>query len=268
MTYLSSLQNPRIKALRALRHRKEREQTGLFFIEGAQLVCAALEHQAAIETLLVAPEALTSAVARRIAAQWHGATLEVSAAVLRSLAEREDVQGIGALVRQRWSRLDQCHPRERCWIALDGVQYPGNLGTILRTCDAVGAAVVILLGSCADPYDPLAVRASTGAIFAQHLVRATAQQFAAWKHSRQVMMVGTAPAAPTDYRAWPYQLPLVLAMGSEGHGLSTELRHLCDALVSIPMAGRSDSLNLAVATGVMLYEVFGRQQPVQARANL
>ncbi len=183
--------------------------------------------------------------------------LEVLPEVFQSLAVKDLAQGIGAVVRQRWEPLERVRPADGCsWVALDAVQYPGNLGTILRTSDAVGGAGVILLGHTADPYDPAAVRASTGAIFSQRLVRTSFEQFVAWRHRHNAVIVGTSPAAALDYRAVAYRPPLVLCMGSEGCGLSRDMQALCDVTVKIPMVGRSDSLNLAVATSIMLYEVF------------
>ena len=135
------------------------------------------------------------------------------------------------------------------------MQSPGNLGTILRTCEAVGAAGVILLGPQADPYDPSAIRATMGALFAQRLVRATWDEFAAWKRRHGCLLVGTSPSGKIDYRAVAYTPPTVLWMGWERQGLSPEQQALCDVMARIPMAGRSDSLNLAVSTGVMLYEI-------------
>jgi TrmH family RNA methyltransferase len=187
--------------------------------------------------------------------------VEVTADVFQSLAAKEHAQGLGIVVRQRW--LDLAHIRPgpgQCWVALDTVQYPGNLGTILRTCDAVGGAGVILLGNTTDPYDPAGVRASMGAIFSQHLARASFAEFAAWCRSHDLLVVGTSPAATLDYQGVGYQPPLVLLMGSEPRGLSREQQALCDVVVNIPMVGHSDSLNLAVATGLMLYEFFNQQR--------
>jgi TrmH family RNA methyltransferase len=124
----------------------------------------------------------------------------------------------------------------------------------------VGAAGAILLGPTTDPYDPAALRASMGAIFSQRLVRATFDEFAAWKRGAPYAVAGTSGAAPHEYRAVAYPRPLVLLMGSEREGLSPQQQALCDLLVSIPMVGRSDSLNLAVATGVVLYEIFQQRR--------
>ena len=145
-------------------------------------------------------------------------------------------------------------------MALDQVHSPGNLGTILRTGDAVGASGLILLGDAVDPYDPACVRATMGAIFAQRLIRVTAAEFAAWKCRSGCRLVGTSPHAARDYRAVSYPVQTVLFMGGERRGLSNERQRLCDDLVRIPMVGRGDSLNLAIATGVLLYEVFNQQR--------
>jgi TrmH family RNA methyltransferase len=135
------------------------------------------------------------------------------------------------------------------------VQYPGNLGTILRTCDAVGGAGLILVGPATDPYDPAAVRASMGAVFSQRLVRASREELAAWKRRHTCLVVGTSPAAAAHYRTVSYRPPVVLCMGSEGHGLSQDLKALCDVMVRIPMVGRCDSLNVGVAASIVLYEI-------------
>lgn len=274
MTVISSVQNARVKQLRALAHRKERDRTGLFLIEGTRAVGEAVQAQAAIEWLVVAPALLTSPYGWELVAAQRAAgvpCVEVTAEVFQVF---EDVgfsgglQGLGAVVRQRWQTLASLeYSSERCWVALDAIQYPGNLGTILRTSDAVGGAGVILLGQATDPYHPAAVRASLGAIFAQHLIRAGFAEFAAWKTRQGWRVVGTSPAAIVDYRTVPYQAPVVLLMGSERLGLSPSQQALCDTVVTIPMVGRSDSLNLGVATSLLLYEVFRQQRPPQVRSN-
>jgi TrmH family RNA methyltransferase len=259
-----SRSNPAIKAIRALSSRKQRDSSGRFFVDGLHLVAAATQQQAEIESCVVAPELLTSAFGRELArslAHSGAPTLEVTADVFRSLAAKDHAQGIGIVARQRWQDLARVRPEAgQCWVALDTVQYPGNLGTILRTCDAVGGAGVILLGSTTDPYDPAAVRASMGAIFSQRLARASFDELTAWCRRHSVAVVGTSPSAQLDYQAVAYQPPLVLLMGSEPRGLSREQQALCDLTVNIPMVGHSDSLNLAVATGIMLYEVFNQRR--------
>jgi RNA methyltransferase, TrmH family len=140
------------------------------------------------------------------------------------------------------------------------VADPGNLGTILRTNDAVGGRGVVLLDHSTDPYDPTAARASIGALFSQRLVKAGLDEFAEWKHRQSVPLVGTSGAAQADYQDYRYPQALVVLMGSEREGLDEKHLRLCDQVVRIPMVGRSDSLNLAVATAVVLYEVFNQKR--------
>jgi TrmH family RNA methyltransferase len=263
MPLITSTANLAIRRIRALRQRKARTESGLFLVEGIRLVTAAVECGAEIETVIVAPALLTSTVARAATeqARARGAGyLEVSPEVFGSLSGKEGPQGLAAVVHQRWYELAEIDPTgDFCWVALEAAQDPGNVGTILRTADAVGASGLILLGHSTDPHDPAALRASMGAIFSQRLVRASAEEFVAWSLAHRLMLIGTSDAARQAYQAIRYQPPVVLLMGSERQGLSEDLQRICTAVVSIPMVGRSDSLNLAVATGVTLYEIFNQQ---------
>ena len=257
---ISSQHNQHIKQIRSLRHRHERERSGLFFIEGIRIVTEAVQSGAEIEKLVVAPELLKSEFGREIIQEQRDQgtpCTEVTADVFSSISTKDGPQGIGAVVRQRWEELEHVRLTDmQYWVALDAAQDPGNIGTTLRTGDAAGSTGLILLGSCADPYDATALRASMGAIFSQRLVKASFADFLRWKQQHNYFVVGTSKAAPRDYREVSYQFPLVLLMGSERLGLSSEQQALCDMMVKIPMVGRSDSLNLAVATGITLYEIF------------
>lgn len=278
---ITSLQNPRIKAIRALSQRKRRQETGLFFAEGIRLAGEAVQTGAVVETLVVAPDLLRSDFGRdtvRRTREEGVEILEVGADVFRSLSGKDGPAGIGVVARQRWSALDEAgvglgsgdastsdavsndasSADTLGWVVLEDVGSPGNLGSILRTCDATGATGVILLGDTADPYDPEAVRGSMGAVFSQQVVRSSLEALIKLKRRAGIPMIGTSDAAPADYRSAPYAPPLLLCLGGEQHGLSKEVMDACDAIVRIPMAGRADSLNLAVAAGVMLYEVLSR----------
>ena len=263
---ISSRNNPTVKAIRALRDRKERQRTGLFFVEGIRIVGEAAQLGGEIESVIVAPDLLQSTFALDTVRglKDKAQIVEVSREVFESLSDKAGPQGLGAVIRQRWHPLSalakQAAPQ--FFVALDSPQDPGNIGTILRTADSAGASGVILLGPSADPYDGSAVRASMGAIFAQPLARASVEEFAAWKRQYGFTVIGTSDKAALDYRACNYTAPLVLLMGSEREGLPNALAALCDTMVRIPMLGRSDSLNLAVATGVMLYAIHGRLHPL------
>lgn len=248
---------------RGLRRRAERDATGLCLVEGIRVVVEAVDQGAEIEELLYAPELLRSEVALDLVdrlRQQGASVLEVSADVFESLSSREGPQGLAAVARQRWESLGTADPAEGLgWVALEAVQDPGNLGTILRTCDAVGASGVILLGDTADPYDLSAIRASTGAVFSRRIVRGNLAQLAEWKRDTGARIVGTSDRSSADYREAVYQPPLVILMGSEQKGLDRSALDLCDAVVSIPMLGACDSLNLGVATGVILYEALDQR---------
>ena len=267
---LTSSRNSRIKAIRALAQRKKRQETGLFFAEGIRLAGEAVQAGADIETLVVAPELLRSDFGRDVvdrAAADGVEILRVSADVFQTLSMKDGPRGLGVVVRQKWTPLDEVGPgRDGAtpndslgWVVLEEVGSPGNLGSILRTCDAAGAAGIILLGATADPHDPEAVRGSMGAVFSKQVVRTSLEGLVRWKGHSKMRMIGTSDAAPTDYRTADYGPPVLLCFGGEQHGLSEELVEVCDTVVRIPMAGRADSLNLAVAAGVMLYEVSHRK---------
>ena len=257
---ITSLQNERVKLIRSLERRKVRRETGLFVAEGASVLVTGREAGWVPRMLVFLAGSAQAGVARELLtwAEAAGAEcLEVSPAVLAKLAAKDNPQTMLGVFEQRWApepaaeRLAQ----DALWLVLEAIRDPGNLGTIIRTADAVAAAGVILVGTSCDPYSHEAVRASMGSIFNVPLVRMSAERFlalaAAWKGE----VVGTHLSGREDFRAARYRAPTLLAMGSEGPGLSAELAAACSRLVKIPMAGTLDSLNLAVATALMLYEI-------------
>ncbi len=262
--FITSSANLRIKQIRKLRERKERQQSGLFYAEGLRIVIEAAHQGAPIQTVIIAPGLLTSPVGQKTVRELRQKgveILEVGDDVFKSMAAKDDPQGIAAVISQQWMELEQVQVGPgHLWVGLDSVADPGNLGTILRTMDAVGGQGIILLDQSTDPYDPTAVRASMGALFSQKLVHVEFSQFATWKKSRHIFLVGTSDKARDDYHFTRYPPGFILLMGSERHGLGEEALALCDQVVRIPMAGISDSLNLAVATAIVLYEVFNQSR--------
>jgi RNA methyltransferase, TrmH family len=261
---ITSSSNPAVKQIRKLREKKERQQSGLFYAEGLRIVIEAVQTGSKVQQLIYSPELLVSPVGREFLERQQKQDieiLEVSAAVFESFALKDDPQGIGAVIAQRWSSLEQISilPGES-WVALDSVADPGNLGTILRTNDAAGGKGVILLDQSTDPYDPTAIRASMGAVFNQQLVKTSFSRFAAWKVENQIAVVGTSGAAQEDYHTAKYPPRFVLLMGSERQGLQDQHYRICDQVVRIPMQGASDSLDLAVATAIVLYEIYNRRR--------
>ncbi len=268
---ITSSANPAIKLIRKLADRKERQHTGLFYIEGLRIVGEAAQKQWDIDQLVIAPELLTSLFGQQLVTDVTSAggnVLAVSADVFRSLSAKDGPQGIAAVIRQRWTSLEDVHPSDGdVWIALDSVQDPGNLGTILRTSDAAGCKGVILLDQSTDPFDPGAIRASMGAIFDQPLVKTAWPSFVSWKKREGAAVVGTSDKARQDYHRYRYPQGLVVLMGSERQGLQDHHYALCDAVVSIPMRGASDSLNLAVATALVVYEIVNQRQDEAAHSQ-
>ena len=258
---VTSLTNPTVKAVRALHMRKAREETGLFLAEGLKLTTDALELGHTPKILLYGPEAASQPLLRRAAAATTAAggdVVEVSRAILEKVARRDNPQTVVAVFEQAFARLDELDPASApCWVALESVRDPGNLGTIVRTADAAGVGGVILVGETCDPYSVEAVRATMGSVFATPLYRATTAAFIAWRARWPGSVVGTLLSATADYRAAEYRRPTLILMGPEQAGLSPELAAICDLSVKIPMRGRADSLNLAVATGIMIYAVTG-----------
>ncbi|RRR66233.1 MAG: RNA methyltransferase [Candidatus Viridilinea halotolerans] len=255
---ITSTSNPTIKAMRALYQRKARAASGLCLLEGIRLVGEAAR-SGCIERLVVAPELLRSPFADELVRSQAAAgvpLVQVSAAVFSHLALKDGPQGLAAVAHQVWSPLEEVVLAPGIgWVALVAPADPGNVGTIIRTVEAVGAAGVILVGAAADPYDPVALRAAMGATFAVRLVQATWPALQAWCAVRGAPLVGTSDQAASHFQQVAYAQPLVLLMGSERQGLTDEQQACCQHLVRMPMLGRGDSLNLAVATGVMLYEL-------------
>lgn len=257
---ISSTANPLVKRVRLLGERKGRRREGAFFVEGIQPVWQAVEAGAAVETLIVAPDLLTSAAARGLVAEQEARGTRVALvtpAIFATLSSREGPSGLAAIVRARTARLEELAVApDAAFVALHGVGNPGNLGTIIRTVDAAGGAGVILLGETVDPFHPTAVKASMGALFAVPVTHVPdPDPFFAWAAARGVSIVTTSARAEREHWATRYPRPLAILLGSEGEGLPPELLARGDLRVRIPMAGTARSLNLAVAAGILLYEV-------------
>jgi TrmH family RNA methyltransferase len=259
---ITSLTNDRVKAIRALDMRKERKETGLFVAEGASILLTARERGFVPETLVYQGSTISGAAPRTLV-DWALAkgveVMEVTEAILAKLASKENPQSILGVYRQVFhdAPLAQEVGKQSCWLVLEEVRDPGNLGTIIRTADAVGVSGIILVGPSCDPYSREAVRATMGSIFSVPLVRMSREDFLAWRADWCGDVVGTHLEAKDDFRSVSYAGPVLLVMGSEGPGLSESLTRTCSRLVKIPMSGTLDSLNLAVATALTLYQIRG-----------
>jgi RNA methyltransferase, TrmH family len=260
---ISSAANPLIKRVRLLADRRHRRRAGAFVVAGIQPVWQAVEAGADIETLIVAPGLLPDAVADMVAdAERRGVPVaRLTDELFGRISDRDGPSGLAAIVRTRTTPLASLAAGPGAlFVALHEVGNPGNLGTIVRTASAAGAAGVILIGPAADPHDPAAVKASMGALFDVPVAAAdTADAFLAWAAERGVTVAATSGRAPESYWDADYPLPLALLLGSEGAGLPPALldRVAADGGLElrVPMTGTAESLNLAVAAGVLLYEV-------------
>lgn len=257
---ITSLSNPIVKDIKALAFKKFRDEQHAFMAEGLKLVIDALDGGWTIRTLIYSKAGRGNASVEKIASRTvalGGLVLEVSEKVLGAITRRDNPQMVVGVFEQRLAKLADIRLQAGdVWVALDRVRDPGNLGTIIRTVDAVGAKGVILVGETTDPFSLETVRATMGSVFSVPVARATPEAFLAWKAKAGAMVVGTHLKGSVDYRTPNYKgRPVVLLMGNEQQGLPDELAKACDELVRIPQAGRADSLNLSVATGVMLYEV-------------
>jgi RNA methyltransferase, TrmH family len=257
---VTSLANPIIKDIKALSQKKSRDESRTFLAEGLKLVIDALDRGWTIRTLVYAKAGKGKPLVEKVAARTvaaGGLVLEVSEKVMSSITRRDNPQMVAAVLEQRWTPLKDIQPKgSETWIALDRVRDPGNLGTIIRTADAAGASGVILVGDCTDPFSMETVRATMGSMFALPLVKTTPADFLKWKKSVDARLVATHLAGAVDYRTIDYRSkPVILMMGNEQSGLPDELAQAADKLARIPQVGMADSLNLAVATGVMLFEV-------------
>lgn len=249
---ITSLSNPLIKQARALRQKKARAETSSFLVEGIHHVGEAVAAGWELESVLYAPELLTSDFGRDLIARLSSKTQPVSAQVMESLADKENPQGILAVARQRQMPLSSLRSPS-CCVALVSPQDPGNVGTILRTVDAVGADALFLLDGGVELYHPTLIRSSMGTIFWKPIVQSSFGEFISWARAGNYQLIGTSARGDVEYQTFVPDLRWVLVLGNEQKGLSTEQMKACDVTVSLPMRGRVSSLNLAVAAGVLLY---------------
>jgi TrmH family RNA methyltransferase len=263
MPPITSRSNPKLKEVRALKQRKTRAETGLFVVEGIRHVAEAVEAGAPVEYIVACPELLTSPFGRDLLQQQraHGRAVHTTTPqVFATLSERENPTGLLAVVRQQRRALDDLTPANLEWaVAVVAPQDPGNIGTIVRTIDAVGAGALLLLDSGVDPYHPSAVRASLGSLFWVPFAQAGFAAFARWAAEHGYHVYGSSAHGTANlHTITHYARPAVLLLGSEREGLTAEQLALCEHVIRLPMHGRATSLNLAVAAGVLLYDMLAK----------
>lgn len=252
---ITSAQNEAVKRLKSLAQKKYRDAEGVFLVEGLRHINDALAGGFTLDTIAFSPRGAEGARPLQLRAKT---ALETTDDILSRITGRDNTQSAVAAFDMRWSAPEKI--ATGLWVALEGVRDPGNLGTIIRTADAVKADGVILLGETCDPWSPEAVRGSMGSFARVGIAKMTVAEFIDFKKAYQGRVIGTHLATDTDFRAADYSNPLVMVMGSESNGLSDEMAQACDQLVKIPMAGGAESLNLAVSAGVMLYEALRQRK--------
>lgn len=260
---ITSTANAVAKLLRSLDRKKARVESGLFLAEGARLVAEGVAHGWEPAFALAGPQAMererTLALLENVAAAG-GRVLAVTEKVLASVAQKDNPQTIVAAFRQRLTELHEL-PTDgpRRWLALYEVRDPGNLGTIVRTADAAGVDAVLLVGSCCDPFSVEAVRATMGSLFAMRLVETSFDQLDIWRKRAGARMIAASMHGQTRPDQIVYGERSVVLMGNEQAGLPADVERACDQLAHIPMRGAADSLNLASASSLMIYEVWRSQ---------
>jgi TrmH family RNA methyltransferase len=255
---ITGFSNPTVKFLRSLREKKFRKQEGKFLAEGLRLLTDAKDSNILPEMLVMAtrrePHPLLDQLEAEVTAAG-GEVIEMDADILAKVTGKDNPQAVAGVFAEfdtSLAKLDRSSAK--IWLVAQALRDPGNLGTMLRTGDAVGAGGLILLDDCADPFSVEAVRASMGAVFTQKIARASWDAFAVWLRQGCGQLVAASLRDAIDYRGAPYAAPCFLLIGNESRGLPAEYEDACDLRVTMPMKGRADSLNAAVAAAVLAYE--------------
>ncbi len=261
---ITSFTNTTVKLLRSLHDKKARQNDGLFLAEGMRVVTEAID--AGIYPIILAHgvSVRTHPVLQRLVDATLGSggrVIETNDDVLAKIARKDNPQMVVAAFPMRSLTLNALdRTAMNIVLVLEGLKDPGNLGTILRTGDAVAASAVILIDQCCDPFSTEAVRASMGALFTQKLAHASWVEFEPWLRAAPAQLVGATLNTSHDYQAVAYKKPTFIFMGNEQSGLPPAYEQACDALVKIPMLGKADSLNVAISTAVLAYEVVNQQR--------
>jgi TrmH family RNA methyltransferase len=261
---ITAFSNPLVKRVRNLRDKRHRREEGLFLAEGLRILTEAREAGRLPDYLFFAAESaghpLVVVLIEAVEAVG-GEAIETNRDILHKLSGKDNPQTVLGVYREFATALQAIdRAAASIWFVAQSLRDPGNLGTILRTGDAVGAGGVILIDECVDPFSVEAVRASMGALFTQHIATARWEAFLPWFRAGPGQLVGLSLDTDTDYKAARYDAPTFLLVGNEAHGLPPDYAAACDRLVRIPMLGKADSLNAAIATAVMAYEVLGQQR--------
>lgn len=264
---ISSFSNPHVKFTRSLREKKQRKASGKFLAEGLRILTEALEVGVVPEMLWFGVESAAHSRVQALVAACAargGKIFQTQDDILSKISGKDNPQSVLGIYAEPDTRLEELERHTAdIWLVAQELRDPGNIGTLLRTGDAVGAGGLILLDGAADPYSVEAVRASMGAIFTQKLVQCSWGAFIAWLRQGEGQLVATSLNTDLDYQAPRYSPPVFLLIGNESQGLPTAYEAQCDLKVKMPMLGKADSLNAAVAGAVMAYEVLNQQRTMR-----
>lgn len=259
---ITGFSNPLLKEIRGLREKKLRKRAGLFLAEGLRIMTEAREAGFLPQMLFRVKDRQVhdlEVVLETEVLNAGGDVIETSADIMAKLSGKDNAQAIVGVYKDHITALrDLDHSTAPIWLVAQAMRDPGNLGTMLRTGDAVGAGGLILIDDCTDPFSVESVRASMGAIFTQKVVQCRWDEFLPWLRKRNGQLVGTSLKTDIDYQSARYTAPCFILTGNEAQGLPEEYEQACDLLVKMPMRGKADSLNAAVATAVMAYEVLNQ----------
>ncbi|MFL6786855.1 MAG: TrmH family RNA methyltransferase [Sphingomicrobium sp.] len=256
---VTAFSNPTVKLLRSLRDKKARRSEGLFLAEGLRIIAEARDSGELPKIIAFSADVARHPLAADIIAATEAAggdVIETTGEILSKMSGKDNPQMLLGAYRQPSTSIEQIdREKSPLWMVAQALRDPGNIGTILRTGDAVGAGGLILIDDSADPFSVEAVRASMGAVFTQRIATARWPEFMSWLRSGESQLVGTSLKATKDYLDAEYRQPCFLLIGNEQQGLPADYERECDLLVKIPMAGRADSLNAAMAAAVMAFSI-------------
>jgi TrmH family RNA methyltransferase len=261
---ITAFSNPLVKRVRNLREKRHRREEGLFLAEGLRILAEAEEVGVLPDYLFFAADSANHPIVRRLSAAVEargGEAIQTSRDILHKLSGKDNPQVVIGVYRQFDTSLEKIdRSASGIWLVGQAIRDPGNLGTMLRTGDAVGAGGLILIDDTVDPFSVESVRASMGALFTQRIAQARWEEFLPWLRAGPGQLIGMSLVASEHYRTPRYAAPTFIMVGNEAQGLPADYAAACDLRVKIPMLGKADSLNAAVSCAVMAYEVLGQRE--------
>ncbi|MEL7188397.1 MAG: RNA methyltransferase [Pseudomonadota bacterium] len=261
--HITGFSNANVKYWRSLREKKHRRRTGQFLVEGLRLLEDARASGRLPRELVMADPAQSGRAPHPLIDQLERAVEEsggdiitTTPDILTKITGKSNPQAVLGVFDEWETNLHALdRTTAKIWLVAQELRDPGNLGTMLRTGDAVGAGGLILIDDCADPFSAEAVRASMGAVFTQGVAQARWEEFVSWLRDGGGQLVAASLRDAVPYRGAPYKSPCFILVGNESRGLPEEYEAECDLRVTMPMNGRADSLNAAIAGAVLSYEV-------------